>query len=141
MGGFLNVVSDNKQMTYMPLNGFTTVDIGCERGNNSYNMMTRFEGAASSEFIRLFDTVWRDKNKLQDVTREVIENMSVAYIENPADFLYFWTLYNIFNEFLDNISEDILPNEASGFKESKIWKMLYSFQKDAVLAIINKLEQ
>jgi len=41
---------------------------------------------------------------------------------------------------LEDIAEDVLPNEATGFKESKIWSMLYTFQKDAVLAIINKLE-
>ena len=39
------------------------------------------------------------------------------------------------------ISEDELPNEATGFKQSKIWNMLYDFQRDAVLAIINKLER
>jgi SNF2 family DNA or RNA helicase len=141
MGGFLNVVTPSEQITYIPLNGFTTVDIGCERGNNSYNMMTRFEAPSSGEFIRLFDTVWRDKGKLQDVTEQVIDSITAAYNENPSDFLYFFTLYNIFSEFLEDISEDILPNEATGFKESKIWNMLYSFQKDAVLAIISKLEQ
>ena len=51
------------------------------------------------------------------------------------------TLYNIFSEFLEDVSEDHLPNEATGFKESKIWSMLYNFQKDAVLAIISKLEK
>jgi SNF2 family DNA or RNA helicase len=125
----------------MPLNGFTTVDIGCERGNNSYNMMTRFEAPSSNEFVRLFDTVWHDKSKLQDVTEQVITSITAAYNENPADYLYFFTLYNIFNEFLEDLSEDILPNEATGFKESVIWNLLYSFQKDAVLAIISKLEQ
>ena len=35
----------------------------------------------------------------------------------------------------------MLPNEATGFKDSKIWSMLYNFQKDAALAIINKLEK
>jgi hypothetical protein len=124
MGGFLNVVTQSNQITYMPLNGFTTVDIGCERGNNSYNMMTRFEAPSSNEFIRLFDTVWRDKSKLQDVTEQVIDSITAAYNENPADFLYFFTLHNIFSEFLEDISEDILPNEATGFKESKIWNML-----------------
>lgn len=53
----------------------------------------------------------------------------------------FVTLYNIFSEFLEDVSEDHLPNEATGFKESKIWSMLYNFQKDAVLAIISKLEK
>ena len=51
------------------------------------------------------------------------------------------TLYNIFSEFLDDISEDVLPNEATGFKDSVIWNKLYNFQKDAALAIISKLEQ
>lgn len=51
------------------------------------------------------------------------------------------TLYHVFSEFLDDISEDELPNEATGFKQSKIWNMLYDFQKDATLAIINKLER
>lgn len=51
------------------------------------------------------------------------------------------TLYHVFSEFLEDISEDVLPNEATGFKQSKIWSMLYDFQRDAVLAIINKLEK
>jgi hypothetical protein len=90
MGGFLNVITQNEQITYMPLGGFTTADIGCERGNNSYNMVTRFEAPSSSEFVRLFDTVWSDKSKLQDVTDQVIDSITAAYNENPADFLYFF---------------------------------------------------
>ena len=78
---------------------------------------------------------------IEEVTEEVIESISTAYNENSPDFIYFVTLFNIFSEFLEDISEDVLPNEATGFKESKIWSMLYNFQRDAVLAIINKLEK
>lgn len=78
---------------------------------------------------------------LQVVTDEVIDSITAAYNENSPDFIYFVTLYNIFSEFLEDVSEDVLPNEATGFKESKIWGMLYNFQKDAALAIINKLEK
>jgi hypothetical protein len=141
MGGFLNVHTVDQQFTYMPLNGFTTVDIGCERGNNIYNMVNKFEAPFSSEYIRLFDSIWNDESRLQDVTEEVIESISAVYQENPAELIYFMTLYNIFSEFLEDISEDVLPNEATGFKNSVIWNKLYSFQKDAALAIINKLEQ
>ena len=88
-----------------------------------------------------FDNLWNDSSKLQEVTDEVIENITAAYNENSPDFIYFVTLYNIFSEFLEDVSEDHLPNEATGFKESKIWSMLYNFQKDAVLAIISKLEK
>lgn len=123
------------------MNGFTTVDIGCDRGNNSYNMVNRLEAPVSVSYLQLFETLWNDENKLQDVTDVVIENIVTAYNENSPEFIYFMTLYHVFSEFLDDISEDELPNEATGFKHSKIWDLLYDFQKDAVLAIINKLER
>ena len=88
-----------------------------------------------------FNEIWNDSKVLQVVTDEVIDSITAAYNENSPDFIYFVTLYNIFNEFLEDVSEDVLPNEATGFKESKIWGMLYNFQKDAALAIINKLEK
>ena len=141
MGGFMTVTGPTRNVAYMPISGFTTVDIGCDRGNNSYNMTNRFEAPFSAQYIQLFESLWNDKKKLQDVTDVVIENISTAYNENSPEFIYYMTLYHVFSEFLDDISEDELPNEATGFKQSKIWNMLYDFQRDAVLAIINKLER
>lgn len=137
MMGFMNVDDKN----YMPITEFSTVGLGCERGNNAYNYIQKTEAPMSSAYLSLFDQLWNDKSKLQDVTNEVIDSITAAYNENAPDFIYFVTLYNIFNEFLEDISEDELPNEAIGFKDSKIWSMLYNFQKDAALAIINKLEK
>jgi len=137
MMGFINV----DEINYMPVQGFTTVDLGCERGNNAYNMVQKTDAPFSTAYIDLFNSLWNDNNRMQEVTDVVLDSISNAYSENSPDFIYFVTLYNIFNEFLEDISEDILPNEATGFKESKIWNMLYNFQKDAALAIINKLEK
>lgn len=137
MMGFMNVDDKN----YMPITEFSTVGLGCERGNNAYNYIQKTEAPMSSAYLSLFDQLWDDKSKLQDVTDEVIDSITAAYNENSPDFIYFVTLYNIFNEFLEDISEDELPNEATGFKDSKIWSMLYNFQKDAAFAIINKLEK
>lgn len=141
MNNFLVVENPEDTYTYMPVNSFTTVDLGCERGNNISNMVTRFENPASKEFLHLFNTIWEDKEKLTDVTSEVIDMISTVYQENAPELIYLMTLYHIFSEFLDDISEDVLPNEATGFKNSVIWNKLYHFQKDAVLGIINKLEQ
>lgn len=141
MQGFMTVDSCQNQVAYMPINGFTTVDIGCDRGNNAYNMINRMESPFSMQYMQLFENIWNDKEKMQDVTDVVIENITSAYNENSPEFIYFMTLFHVFSEFLDDISEDDLPNEATGFKQSKIWNLLYDFQKDAVLAIINKLEK
>ena len=137
MIGFMNV--DDK--SYMPITGFTTVDLGCERGNNAYYMIQKTEAPMSKAYLQLFEELWNDKDKYQDVTEEVIKSITTVYNENSPDYLYFVTLFNIFNEFLEDVSEDVLPNEATGFKESKIWNLLYNFQKDAAMAIINKLEK
>ena len=141
MSGFMTVDAGAEKTAYMPLNGFTTVDIGCDRGNNSYNMVNSLDTPFATQYLQLFDTLWNDREKLQDVTDVVLENITTAYNENSPELIYFITLYNVFSEFLEDVSEDVLPNEATGFRNSKIWNKLYDFQKDAALAIINKLEK
>lgn len=141
MVGFMTVDSNTAQTAYMPITGFTTVDIGCERGNNTYNMVNCMEAPFSHQYMQLFDQIWNDREKMQDVTDVVIENISTVYAENAPEFIYFIALYHVFSEFLENVSEDELPDEATGFKQSKIWSMLFDFQRDAVPAIINKLEK
>ena len=137
MMGFINL----DETSYSPINGFTTVDLGCEKGNNAYTMIQKAEAPFSKAYIDLFNQIWNDSSRLQVVTEEVIDSISNAYKENAPEFLYFVALYNIFNEFLEDISENELPNEATGFKNSAIWNKLYNFQRDAALAIINKLEK
>ena len=137
MMGFMNVDSNS----YMPINGFTTIDLGCERGNNAYYPIQKTDTPMSQFYLDLFEQIWNDEARLQEVTDEVIDSITTVYNENSPDYIYFVTLYNIFHEFLEDVSEDVLPNEATGFKDSKIWNLLYNFQRDAVLAIINKLEK
>ncbi len=141
MNGFLHLQQPYKGYTYMPFNEFTTTELGCERGNNICPGMVRMASPVAEQYLRNFDELWADEEKFHDVTDTIIENIETIYKENAPDFLYFVTLYNIFREFLDDLSEDDLPNEATGFKESQIWNKLYNFQKDACLAIINKLER
>lgn len=137
---FLTIEKENESMAYSPLNSFTTTDLGCERGNNIMSFVNRIDNPQANEYVKMFNQLWNDRSLLQDVTDQVLESITSAYNENSPEFVYFVAIYNIFNEFLSDINEDVLPNEATGFKESKIWKKLYDFQQDAVLAIINKLE-
>lgn len=140
--GFINVENGTEKVTYMPVNAFTTVDLGYEKGNALSNMVNKFtDYPVSKHYFDLFEQVWQDEEKLIDVTDQVIEHISTVYKENSPEFIYFLILYNIFNEFLEDISQDLLPNEATGFKETEIWKRIYNFQKDAVIGGINKLEK
>ncbi len=141
MGGFLHIKKSDKQTSYVPFNEFTTTELGCERGNSIYSMVNVMPSPFAEEYLKAFNEQWNNSEKFQDVTSRVLEYIETVYNENSPEFVYFITLYNIFNEFLDDISEDVLPNEKTGFKSSQIWNKLYNFQRDAVLAIINKLEK
>lgn len=134
-------IDSAEPVAYAPVNGFTRADLGCERGNSLFTMINRIDAPQSTQYLELFNTIWNDKQRLQDVTDTVLESITTAYQENSPEFLYFFALYNIFGDFLEHVSEDDLPSDANGFKESIVWNKLYTFQKDAALAIISKLEQ
>ena len=120
MNGFIHL----EDVSYYPVKGFTTVELGCEKGNNAFTMIQKNYAPESKAFLGLFNQLWNDSSRLQVVTEEVIDSISNAYKENAPEFLYFVTLYNIFQEFLEDISEDELPKESTGFKNSAIWNKL-----------------
>lgn len=138
---YLNIVQPQSRLTYQPFSEFTTTELGCEKGNNICPLTMRLSSPFSDSYLQNFNSLWNDNERIQEVTDSVLNNIENVYKENSPEFVYFVTLYNIFHEFLEDISEDVLPNEATGFKDSRIWNKLYNFQKDAALAIINKLER
>ena len=125
--------------SYIPFNGFTTVELGAARSADAYGVICRQDGTSSRMLLNTFEQAW-NSDDLDDVTDAVVDNISQMYRENPPELVYYAALYRIFHEFLDDITADELPKEGTGFRESKIWNLLYDFQRDAVLAIINKLQ-
>lgn len=126
---------------YMPLQGFTTADLGYERGNAVSNMVHRIDDAPiTAQYVQLFDQIWANPVQLDDITEVVHDHIASVYAENSPARIYFLILYNLFSEFLDDISEDVLPNDRTGYPETQVWQSLYNFQRDAATGIINKLE-
>lgn len=138
---FMSVQNGDSTAAYTPLMNFTTADLGADRGHNAYSTTTKVYAPQAQHFIDTFESIWNDTNRLADVTESVLENITAAYKENAPELIYFAALYNIFSEFLEDLSADYLPNEATGFKNSVIWSKLYDFQKDAVIGCISKLEK
>ena len=140
---FIYVDNGEKKYCYMPVNGFTSVDLGYEKNNMMIQGIAKSDEESFTKlFFNQFKDVWSDSEKLEDVTQSIADYISSAYTDNSPEFIYFLTLYNIFSEFLSDImSEDFFPNEGTGFKTSLIWNKLYNFQRDGVIGIINKLEK
>lgn len=126
---------------YSGISSFTSSDLGITHKKGFPTLIQKSEFPQSSAYLEYFNQIWENKEDLKDVTLQVQEYFENAFKENSPEFIYFITLYNIFNDFLDDISMENLPNDQIGFKESVIWNKLYNFQKDAVIGAINKLEK
>lgn len=140
---FMNVYNNEDINTYLGMEEFSSAGLGYEKEDSLFKTVTKINEnyEMTKYYLESFNQLWNDEKNLKDVTEEVVDFISNLYKENSPEFVYYVTLYNIFSEFLEDITEDELANEKTGFKESIIWNTLYDFQKDAVLGIINKLER
>lgn len=141
MQQFVHVAASGDHVAYMPISGFTAVDLGYQQGNAVSNFVTRFDDPKHTNmYLQLFDQIWSDPDKVEDVTAAICEHIESVYHENSPERIYFMMLYNIFRDFLDELDEDFLPNDLTGYQDSEIWNKLFNFQQDAATGIINKLE-
>ena len=141
MQQFACVQAGEVDTAYMPLHGFTAVDLGYQQGNAVSNLVNKMDDAAfTNTYLTLFEQIWNDQEKVVDVTEQICEHITSVYQENSPERIYFLMLYNIFNEFLEELDEDVLPNDRTGYQDTLIWKKLFNYQKDAATGIINKLE-
>ncbi|MCR9207652.1 MAG: SNF2-related protein [bacterium] len=133
--------ADSNDAVYMPLHGFTAVDLGYQKGDAVSNFVHKFDDSPTAQnYLGLFDQIWGDTERIEEVTDRLCEHIASIYQENAPERIYFQMLYNIFNEFLEDISDDTLPNDMTGYQDTLVWNKLFNFQRDAATGIINKLE-
>lgn len=141
MQQFMHLSGSEGEVAYMPISGFTVVDLGYQNGDSFSNFVTRFDDPAHAKmYLHLFDQIWSDQEKVNDVTAAICEHIESVYQENSPERIYFMMLYNIFQDFLEDVDEDVLPNDLTGYRDSVVWNKLFNYQKDAATGIINKLE-
>lgn len=109
----------------------TKLDINSYVKDNTY----------TQQMLNQFNMFWNDENKAKNVKKAMLDSLEVVYKENNSEFIYFVTLYNIFKDYLENLTEEDIVKTKTGFKESVVWNKLYNFQKDGVLGAIDKLEK
>lgn len=120
---------------------FTSSGLGVVSSNKS-EMNTYMKDTISTQaMLDLFNKAWTDNEKVKDVKKALLESLEVVYRENTSEFIYFVTLYNIFKDYLSDLTEEEIVKSKTGFKDSIVWNKLYNFQKDGVLGAIDKLEK
>jgi len=120
---------------------FTSDGLGITPSNRLDSNMCMYGKEYTIGFLQAFNELWSDETAVEDVKQKVLDQMQVLYKENTPEFIYFVTLYNIFTNYLDELTEDKIVKSKTGFKDSRIWNKLYKFQKDGVIGAIDKIEK
>lgn len=133
---------DNNDDSSIAINGtvdFTTAGLGLNKSDRQdMNQCVYGKDFVQSSLMQ-FNFLWDNEDYLEDVKEEVLNQMQTMHKENPAEFIYFLSLYNIFSDSLEELEGGAI-REGNQIKETKIWNKLYKFQKDAVIGAIEKIE-
>ena len=91
----------------------------------------------SNQYLNLFKNAWSQSSQFLNDT--IINKLEKGILDYSGEEIYKYCIREIFQ--YSTISERADQKlEKVGFKNSKIWSMLYNFQKDAVIGAIEKIE-
>ncbi len=120
---------------------FTTDGLGITPSNRIDSNICISGRENTFSFLQMFNTLWNNISFVSDIKQQVLEQMQIIYKENTPQFIYFITLYSIFNNYLDELTEENILKTRTGFKDTLIWNTLYKFQQDGVVGAIDKIEK
>lgn len=86
-----------------------------------------------------FDGIWNDDKLVSDVRDEVLHYLEQLYVNHAPEFVYFKTLFHVFERFISGHDADAALFEQTAIVDTEIWKALFDFQKDGVKGAIHKI--
>lgn len=142
-GKMYHIQNPNRDpLSLMGSSNFTYNGLGYGNSKNielNLEMQDRRDVADLKEW---FDEVWNDETGLiENVKEEVLKYIETLYAENSPEFIYYLTLHNIFEGFIDEQEKGGLIDNNVGFFETSVWNKLFNFQKDGVKGVINKIDK
>jgi SNF2 family DNA or RNA helicase len=92
-----------------------------------------------SDLKAWFDAIWNDQTLVSDVKDEVLRYLEQLYVNHSPEFIYFKTLYHVFERFISGQQADAALFEQTAIINTEIWNALFDFQKDGVKGAIHKI--
>ena len=140
IGGNIIIIDDD-----FMIQGSSSLELarknGRERGH-SFNFDTVLIGSGDKDQIvnaaSIFNQIWFNEQVSTDYKHELLQSLQYVYKEHSPEFLYYFTLNELFGHQLD-MGVERFERDSSKFKKTEIWNALYDFQKDCVVSAIRKL--
>ncbi len=139
-GKAYHIQNGNASSAILGSSNFTFPGLGLRAtGNNIELNLVVDSDRDRKDLLAWFEEVWTDKALTKDVKAEVLSYLEQLYANHPPEFIYYLTLFHIFRHELEGARDVDDALKSTTLFESEVWKMLFSFQKDGVKGIINKI--
>ncbi|QTA87470.1 helicase-related protein [Desulfonema magnum] len=138
-GKMYHIRNNGVQKAILGSSNFTVRGLGLGGNSNIELNMEATDDRDRADLLKWFREIWEDTSLVEDVKEDVLRYLEQLYAENDPEFIYFKTLYHLFEKFLSEQAGQGLLDETIGFFDTNIWNMLYAFQKDAVKGAVNKM--
>jgi hypothetical protein len=119
---------------------FTVRGLGLSAGNNNVELNLIVDSNRDrQELKQWFDDLWSNEDLVKDVKSEVLQYLKQLYENHAPEFIYYKTLFHIFEKFLEDTGKTDADLGRTILFETDTWKALFEFQKDGVKGAINKI--
>ncbi len=140
-GKMYHVSHDNVEDAILGSSNFTVSGLGLsETGRNNIELNLEVDSRRDRRDLKAwFEEMWYNEALVEDVKAEVLAYLEQLYQNHAPEFIYYKTLYHLFEQYLTEQAESGLLAEQSHLFDTDIWKTLFEFQQDGVIAAINKI--
>ena len=139
-GKMYHIANEGTEDAILGSSNFTVRGLGLSPSGNNIELNLEVDGNRDRRDLKAwFDKLWGDTELVEDVKQEVLLYLEQLYRNNSPEFIYYKSLFHIFERFLDDQAKTGLLSEKSQLVDAQIWNMLFEFQKDAVKGAINKI--
>ncbi len=139
-GKMYHVATAGVEDAILGSSNFTVRGLGLGTGNNNIELNLIVDGNRDrQELKQWFDELWGNDDLVKDVKEEVLQYLKQLYENNAPEFIYYKTLFHIFERFLEDTGKTDADLGRTSLFETDTWKALFEFQKDGVKGAINKI--
>lgn len=138
--GMAHIQGSDTQATFQQLPELSLASLGKVESDQRYLMTMSDKPELGTQFLNEFQRFWDNTELLVDVKAEVLKQLEIMARENEPELLYFFTLSQLFQQFVESTRQESLLQETTGFTKTIVWDKLYDFQRDGVIGAINKIE-
>ncbi len=139
-GKMYHIANGGVEDAILGSSNFTLSGLGKANHNNNIELNLLVDSNRDRKDLKnWFEEIWSDNELVEDVKQDVLDYLAQLYQDNAPEFIYFKTLYHLFEKFLSDQDTSGLADIQSQIVDTEIWRSLFEFQKDGVKGAINKI--